>query len=43
MGDMNARCGNEADIVTIIDKDIPDRVSIDDIKNSRGTAFLDFL
>ena len=43
MGDMNARCGNEADIVTIIDKDIPDRVSIDDTKNSRGTVFLDFL
>ena len=43
MGDMNARCGNEEDIVTIIDKDIPDRVSIDDTKNSRGTVFLDFL
>ena len=43
MGDMNARCGNEADIVTIIDKDIPDRVSIDDTKNSRSSVFLDFL
>ena len=43
MGDMNARCGNKADIVTIIDKAIPDRVSIDDTKNSRGIVFLDFL
>ena len=43
MGDINAWCGNEADIVTIIGKDISDRFSIDDMKNSRGTVFSDFL
>ena len=44
MGDMNARCGQESDIVAVIDgSDIRSRNIIDDTKNSRGPIFMDFL
>ena len=44
MGDMHARCGQESDVVAVIDgSDIRSRNVIDDTKNSRGPIFMDFL
>ena len=44
LGDINARCGNESDLVTLVDNShIGTRSCIDDVKNPRGPVFIDFL
>ena len=44
MGDMNERCGNESDMVSVIDgNSISSRNIIDETKNSPGPNFMDFL
>ena len=44
LGDVNARCGRESDVVAVIDGNrLPDRRIIDETKNTRGPIFMDFL
>ena len=44
MGDMNARCGHESDVVAVINgNDIRSRTVIDETKSIRGPIFMDFL
>ena len=43
MGDMDCRVGNLEDYIPEIDDDLPERVVIDEVSNSHGHAFADFL
>ena len=44
IGDANARCGDESDLIAVVDDgNIPQRSYVDDQKNSRGPVFIDFL
>lgn len=44
LGDVNGRCGEENDLVSVIDdKIIPNRVIVDNVRNPRGLCFIDFL
>ena len=42
-GNMNARIGNLSDYIVNVDTGIPVRNVIDDVKNSQGNEFIDFL
>ena len=44
LGDVNARCGRESDVVAVIDGNrLLDRRITDETKNTRGPIFMDFL